>query len=78
MLFVYRKLTFYKYIYIYTKKGKKSPTVRVVLVPETICRDISSYCVFKLCIPGSSGFFHSCSFIFLIGISLLLYKEKKK
>lgn len=66
----------YKYIYIYTKNGKKTPTVCVVLVPGTICRDISAYCVFQIIHSRLCWVLSFLLLCFLIGISLLLWKRK--
>ena len=72
VLFVYRK--FYKYIYKYKKKNKgpKTPTVRVVLAPGTICRDISAYRVFQIIHSGLCWVFSFLLLCFSLGLSILL------
>ena len=78
VLFIYRKLTFIN-IYINTKKktkGTKPPTVHVVLVPGTICRDISAYRVFQIIHSGLCWVLSFLLLCFSFGISLLLWKKK--
>lgn len=51
--------------------------MRVVLVPGTICRDISAYCVFQIIHSGLSWVLSFLLLCFSFGISLLLWKKKK-
>ena len=61
-------------IYINTKKKKdrKPPTVRVVLAPGTICRDISAYRVFQIIHSGLCWVFSFLLLCFSLGLSILL------
>lgn len=78
LLFIEHWLFIYKSIYL--KKGgrKETPTVCVVLVPGTICRDLLILC-FGLCIPAFLGFLDLILFYFchrpLCSVFFSCYKD---
>lgn len=78
LLFIEHWLFIYKSIYL--KKGgrKETPTVCVVLVPGTICRDLFILC-FGLCIPAFLGFLDLILFYFchrpLCSVFFSCYKD---
>lgn len=67
--FIEHWLFIYKSIYVKKRGRRETPTVCVVLLPGTICRD-SLFLCFGLCIPVFLGFLH---FFFFATIPSIWY-----